>query len=362
MQPKNIRIKDIAALAGVSEGTVDRVLHNRGKVSEIAAKKVRRVLDEINYKPNLIARTLGTNRIYRIATLMPDHKQDPYWKQSFDGIKAGETQLAQFGIHLTVEHSFFDPHKKESFQQAALKVFHSRPDAVLVAPLFYYASIPFFKELSEAQIPFILINTHIPEANALSFIGQDLYKSGQLAAELISMGQNPNTAFAVLHIDEDLTNSVHLKEKERGFREYFELPKMKSQATVHTYVLGTPQSANFRDHLTRILKTPDLGGVFVSTSKAYLVATAFKNENAAIRIVGYDLIKQNLECLQNGSIDFLINQNPMRQAKLGIQTLANYLLFKKSTPPLHLFPLEIITPQNVSSYLSHAGNLSGIIV
>lgn len=361
MQPKNIRIKDIAAMAGVSEGTVDRVLHNRGKVSESAAQKVKRVLDEINYQPNLIARTLGTNRNYRIAALMPDPDLDPYWKQSFDGIKAGEAQLAQFGIHLTVEHSFFDPHKKESFQQAALKVFHSRPDAVLVAPLFYYASIPFFKELSEAQIPFILVNTYIPEAKALSFIGQDLFKSGQLAAELISLGQNSNVAYAVLHIDEDLTNSVHLKEKERGFREYFEL-KMKSPAIVHSVVLGTPQSSTFRDQLTNVLKKPNLGGVFVSTSKAYLIAASMKKVNPTLRIVGYDLIKENLDCLQNGQIDFLINQNPMRQAKLGIQTLANNLLFQKSTPPLHLFPLEIITLQNVSTYLSHEGNLSGITV
>lgn len=359
MQPKNIRIKDIAALAGVSEGTVDRVLHERGKVSETAAKKVRQVLKEINYKPNLIARTLGTNRNYRIAALMPDQKLDPYWKQSFEGISAGESQLAQLGIQFTIEHSFFDPHKKESFQEAALKVFHSRPDAVLVAPLFYYASIPFFKELSEAQIPFILINTYIQEVKALSFIGQDLFKSGRLAAELITKGQPSNASYAILHIDEDLTNSVHLKEKERGFREFSHI---NLNASIHSFVLGTPQSSVFRDQLIKIIKTPDLSGIFVSTSKAYLVAPTIKNENAAIRIVGYDLIKQNLECLQHGTIDFLINQNPMRQAKLGIQTLANYLLFKKNTPPLHLFPLEIITSQNVSTYLSHEGNLSGIIV
>jgi LacI family transcriptional regulator len=361
MQPKNIRIKDIAVLAGVSEGTVDRVLHNRGKVSESAAEKVRQVLDEINYRPNLIARTLGTNRNYRIAALMPDHKLDPYWNQSFDGIRAGETQLAQFGIHLTVEYSFFNPHRKETFQEAALKVFHSHPDAVLVAPLFYYASIPFFKELSEAKIPFILFNTHILEANALSFIGQDLVKSGRLAAELISIGQH-SKSFAVLHIDEDLINSVHLKEKERGFREYFETQKKKNDFTINTFVIGSPHSSTFRDQVTEILRTPNLSGVFVSTSKAYRVAPIIKKENPAIRIVGYDLIKENLECLQNGTIDFLINQNPMRQAKLGIQTLANYLLFNKNTPPLHLFPLEIITPQNVSTYLSHEGNLSGITV
>ena len=54
-----IRIKDIAEQAGVSVGTVDRVLHNRPNVSEIARKKVEEVLDSINYKPNMYASALA---------------------------------------------------------------------------------------------------------------------------------------------------------------------------------------------------------------------------------------------------------------------------------------------------------------
>ena len=54
---KTYRIKDIAELSGVSTGTVDRILHNRGKVSEEAQKKVEKVLKEIDYHPNLIARS-----------------------------------------------------------------------------------------------------------------------------------------------------------------------------------------------------------------------------------------------------------------------------------------------------------------
>jgi LacI family transcriptional regulator len=86
MNSKSIRIKDIAQLAGVSVGTVDRVLHNRGRVSEDALTKVMGVLDQIDYKPNLIARTLGANKTYRIAALMPDPKQDPYWAYSRSGL------------------------------------------------------------------------------------------------------------------------------------------------------------------------------------------------------------------------------------------------------------------------------------
>lgn len=361
MQPKNIRIKDIASLAGVSEGTVDRVLHKRGKVSRLALEKVTKVLKEINYKPNLIARTLGSNRTYRIATLTPDPDLDPFWKQSQDGIQAGETQLAQLGIQVVIEPSFYNPHDKESFQKAALHVYHSFPDGVIVAPLFYYAALPFLKGLADKKIPFILFNTHLEEVDALTFIGQDLYQSGRLAAELVSMGFPESADFLILHIDEDLSNSVHLKEKERGFRSFFH-EKENFEGSINTLVLDNPFTASFQYQLKEALANPTLTGVFVSTSKAYTVASRIKSKNSSIRIVGYDLIKANHEALEAGHLDFIINQNPMRQAKLGVQTMANHLLFQKNIPSIHHFPLEIITAQNVSSYLSHPGFQSGIMM
>ncbi|HEY9490198.1 MAG TPA: LacI family DNA-binding transcriptional regulator, partial [Chryseosolibacter sp.] len=72
MSSKIIRIKDIARLAGVSKGTVDRVLHKRGRVSQEAHQKVMKVLEEIDYKPNLIARTLSSSKNHRIIALLPD--------------------------------------------------------------------------------------------------------------------------------------------------------------------------------------------------------------------------------------------------------------------------------------------------
>jgi len=360
MKPNIIRIKDIAKMAGVSEGTVDRVLHKRGKVSKSSEDRVNKILNKINYRPNLIAKTLGKNKNYRIVAITPNPALDPYWQQSFDGLKLGEKQLAQVGIQLTLELHFYDPHKKETFREVTLKVFHSHPDGVLVAPLFYYASIPFFKKLTESNIPFILFNTHIAEANALSFIGQDLYKSGCLAAELLSLGKKDSSSFAIIHIDEDISNSVHLIEKEKGFKDYFK--RYDNIPLIHTFLLSNPKHPSFKHELELIAKTPNIAGVFVSTSKVFTVASYLKKTDPAIRIIGYDLIKENLEGLQHGTIDFLINQNPMRQAKLGIQALSNYLLFNKEVPSSHLFPLEIITAQNVSSYLSHDSNRSGITV
>jgi len=350
MSKPNVRIKDIALLAGVSEGTVDRVLHNRGKVSKEAAERIMKVLSSNNYKPNLIARTLGANRAYRIAAMIPDPQLDPYWTQSSQGLTLASEEWIQYGV--TLELHYFNHHDKNSFLQTSLSVFHSKPDGVLAAPLFYYAAVPFFKVLKENGIPFVLVNTLIPQAEPLNFIGQNSFQSGQLAGELLYYGHRGPSAYAIVHIHEDLDNSPHLTEKENGFKAFF--GNLRNQDNeVLTISLGNPDSEEFNKQLEQLVSMPSLKGIFVSTSKAFYIASALeKLERKDIRLVGYDLIEKNLHYLKAGRINALINQNPKRQAIVGVNNLANYLVFKKEMPGMNLFPLEIITRQNLESYLS----------
>lgn len=349
MTLKNIRIKDIAKLAGVSVGTVDRVLHNRGRVSEEALKKVTSVMEQIDYKPNLIARTLGTNKSYRIAALLPDPKQDPYWSQANLGIIQSQLEWDQYGIR--IELFLFDLLNKDSFQKTARQVYEANPDAILVAPIFYHEALPVFDLFHANEIPYVLFNTNISEAKPLTFIGQNLYQSGRLGAELMNLGQHESGTLAVLHIDEDIHDSVHLLEKERGFREFFkEKSKMNFSIVDFSFNFKDP---SFSERLKELLSDPSLRGIFVSTSKGTSVAASYleKHGKNDIRLIGYDMLEENLKYLRSGIIDFLINQNPKRQASLGISHLVNYLMFKKNAPDTDLFPLEIITQQNVDSYI-----------
>ena len=72
MAKENIRIKDIAERAGVSVGTVDRVLHNRPNVSKKALEKVNKALEEMDYKPNMYASALAYNKSYTFTSCCPN--------------------------------------------------------------------------------------------------------------------------------------------------------------------------------------------------------------------------------------------------------------------------------------------------
>ncbi len=351
LHSKNVTIKDIARLAGVSVGTVDRVLHNRGRVSDEALEKVNKILQEIDYKPNVIARTLGSNKTYRIAALIPNPEQDPYWALSMAGIRQAEAEWIHYNVK--VDPFFFDLYDNNSLKKVADAVYTAKPDGILIAPIFYNEVLPFFELYKSSNIPFVLFNTNIKEVNPISFIGQNLYQSGRVGAELVCMGQHKRGTLAVLHINEDIQNSVHLSEKERGFREYF---GEKSDCTfeIKTINISDSEDASSIKTLNAALSDPMLRGVFVSTSKGSSIAASFleKVKKNQLILVGYDMLDENIQYLRSGTIDFIINQNPKRQTFLGINYLAECLVFKKNAPVEDLLPLEVITRENLQSYLN----------
>ena len=88
MATEKIRIKDIAERAGVSVGTVDRVLHERPNVSPTAREKVEKALAEMDYQPNVYASALAYNKDYTFCCVIPQHESEAYWDEIEEGIKS----------------------------------------------------------------------------------------------------------------------------------------------------------------------------------------------------------------------------------------------------------------------------------
>src|SRR5690606_12850380 len=136
---------------------------------------------------------------------------------------------------------------------------------ILTAPVFYHEALPFFEKYAEESIPYVLFNTNIPEIQPLSFIGQDLYQSGRVGAELSQFGQSGPGTYIILHLYEDSHNGIHLVEKEKGFRDFFS-ENNEPGITITTYDLSTHDENSTEEQIKGLLQTPDLKGIFVSTS------------------------------------------------------------------------------------------------
>ncbi|MDB5285854.1 MAG: LacI family transcriptional regulator [Mucilaginibacter sp.] len=347
----NVRIKDIAVKAKVSTGTVDRVIHNRGRVAEDVKERVLKIIKELNYEPNLLARVLGSKKKYYLAALFPDHQYDAFWLAPKAGIEKAEADLKQYGVQ--IEQFVFNPHDPDSYVKQATELTKRNPDGILLSPIYYKETLPFFEQWKGNHIPFVLFNTQITDYDPLSYIGQDSYQSGLLAAKIVHFGQQTPCSVLIAHIDEQISNAQHLVKKEQGFRNYFLQNNVDHQFNILRVELQRSSQSGFIRKLDEIIDSnPNIKHIYVTTSQAFEIAKYLEQRKiTGIKIIGYDLIAPNLHYLNNDRISFLINQNPKGQGYWGIHQLCDYLIFKKEVPIIKYLPLDIVTKENLNYFL-----------
>lgn len=339
-------IRNVAERARVSIGTVDRVIHRRGKVSKKAEERVRAAIEELGYRPNLLARNLKLKRTLTFGTLMPEPQQDGgYWASPIRGIRRAAAGLA--GQQVEVAFYYHDRYREDSLRQSFDEMLAAKPDGLLIAPVFPAACGELIREIP-ARIPYVFFDSDIPAADRLAYIGQDSCQSGRLAAQLLSMTAGTNRHLGVIRV---LPTDYHIEERVRGFRSFF-ADSTEFLVTAHD-VNGSGEQESFDEVIEAILARDDRpSGLFVTNARTYRVARAVKRlaEEHWPLIIGYDLIERNVELLKAGYIDFLISQDPDQQGYEGVHTLFRHLALREEIQTTITMPLDIVTRENVDYY------------
>ncbi len=351
MKKKRIRIKDIAEAADVSRGTVDRVIHNRGKVAPQVKAKVEAAILSLGYSPNIIARTLANNKEYHIATLIPLPEDDIFWKLPQIGIQQAFEATRDFGIH--IDQFYFKMDDPVSFVNESEKLVEARPDAVLMATQFYREAINFYRQIEKIDIPLVGINTHIKELDKVGYIGQNSYQSGVLAGKLFDISLHENVDILILHLGSSVSNAMHIMDKKRGLMDYNNNHNNKF-GIINVEFREYRDLDKFGYFLSDVFsRETNIKGVFITNSRAHYFINALDRMGISndLCTVGFDLIEKNCILLRKGEIDFLINQDPVRQGNLGIHTLVDQLLFNRSDATITYLPLDIVVAENLDLYL-----------
>ena len=340
-----ITIKKIAEIANVSVGTVDRIIHNRGQVTEENIEKVNAIIKEYGYKKNIFASNLAFNKKYKFAVFLPKNKNVEYWQAPIIGVEKAADDLANFGV--SIDYLYFD-YNISSFKKTAKKVLQLDYDGLLFAPIFYEESVSFLTEFKKKNIPIVMIDSNISEIEGVAYIGQDSFQSGYLGGKLISYGIKTESNVLILKIirnTESTSRTNVFLQRIKGFYAFFKdktnLPKFNFTEISIKYDIENQLTTNM---------FLGIDCVFVPNSRVYIVADFLeKNNIKGIRVVGYELLKQNLKFLNDGFIDFLIHQKPEEQGYMGINHLYKKIVLKEAVNELHYMPLEIIVQENCMS-------------
>lgn len=347
---EKITIKDIAEIAGVSVGTVDRVLHNRANVSQSAREKVEKALKNMNYHPNVYASALAYNKSYTFYLLMPIHESEAYWEEIEQGAqKAIETRR---DFHIDVKIMYYERFNNDSFIEQYKKCIEQNPDGVIIVPVELAVTKVFTDSLHDKQIPFILLDSYMPDLKPLSFWGQDSFCSGYFAAKMLMLIASEEKQIMLLkQVKNGQVTSKQQRNREVGFRHY-----MKDHyPNIEIVELQIPFKSTKRKY-DIILKEffdahPHIHHCITLNSKAHIVGEyLLRNNIRNVQIMGYDMVAKNAKCLKEGSISFLIAQHGYQQGFNCVDTLFKAVVLKEKVQPVNYMPIELLTKENMEFY------------
>ena len=347
-----ITIIDVARKAGVSKGTVDRVVHNRGEVSKKSAEKVRKAIEELNYQPNLYASLLASRKAHVIACLLPGFEKGEYWGKIHDGFLQGGEDVKSLSINTRV--FLYDQYDPESFNRAAEEMLSSDPSGVVLPPLFKADTIALVDRLHAMEIPYVYVDTRIEDPNYFAYFGMPMYKSGWLAAYLLTerAPREELSDVAVIRINRDKTRrSDPTMDRRSGFTDYME--GQHPGCTLHQVFIDPNDAQGIEFALDDFFAShPQVRMVVMFNSRIHLVTDYLERHPLdGRRVIGFDDLEKNIEALKAGTVSILITEHIEEQASLAVKTLSDYILmYKRPKARDNYMHMDILTRYNLENY------------
>lgn len=342
----SIGIKQIAEMANVSIGTVDRVLHKRGGVSKETELRVLKIIEENGYQKNTVASRLKLASVNKIkfAILLPESTTtSSYWELPKLGITNALQELKEFGVR--GDYYQFSGSSSSSFRKKCNQIILKNYDAVITVPFYENECNMLLEASQKRQLKVVFLDTEIPLKYPSNFIRQNSHKAGMVAGRLLHGLVGGQGKYFIVNTYNDLGIQVNNKQREDGFRAFFK--SLGQNVVIKTINHPLNEALQITEEMLSWFKGDNPKGIFVTNSRAHLIPeilSEYKVSNTSL--LGFDLNDKNLKYLKNGKIDFLINQQPKYQGYAAIKNLFNSLT-KQDNVQLDLdIPVEIFVKEH----------------
>lgn len=323
----SVTIKQIAELANVSRGTVDKVLNHRPGVKAETQEKVLKIARELNYQPNFLGKALVQSKKPLKIGIILTPEYNPFIQEMLAGIKNAQNELSAFGIEVSVKMPVtLEPAEQISIlSELELGSVHG----IALFPLDDDMVRSKINRLVQNHIAILTCNSKIEGIRDFCFIGQDHYKGGRTAAglmlKLLPDGGSVGVIISSYHL------SCHT-DRLRGFVDRI----TESGAPIELLEIKENQDRKdeaFKITLEYLNRYPKLCGLYVTGGGIGGVGSALElmEPSRSINVICHDLTPDSAFLLRTGKVDFVLGQSPELQGYLLVKTLFEYLV-KKQIP------------------------------
>lgn len=323
-----VTIKEIADAAGASRGTVDRVIHNRGKVSPDVERAVRAAIETLGYKPNKAGRILAAAKRPRTIGIIMPSSSNRFFIDVERGMRSANKE-ASGAIELSfkrVEGFSVDENLKaleELERECVDAIILTSPDSPEITD-----------RLSSLSIPFSALNSDLSSSNKMYYVGPDYYKKGEVNAGLLSLAMHGKANILILSGSDRM----------RGHREIVEgfINALDKRGAAYEIVaeLFTEDSDDRAEQLVSkaLLEHEEINTVFISTGGVSGALKAIGDRRLCI--FSSDDIEEVKDGIRSGRILWTISQEPYRQGYESVKMMQDYFIEGKK--PKNLFINQIV--------------------
>jgi LacI family transcriptional regulator len=317
----SVTIKKIAEVSGVSRGTVDRVLNNRGNVQPDTEKRVRKVAQQLGYSPNLAGKALAVRKKSPLFGVLLPSEGNAFFDDVIIGIRNAENELRDFGVRIEIKTMRgFDPVQ----QLKCIEEFEDRISMLLLVPINDIRIAEKIDSLKQKGIPTIALNTDIENSSRLCYVGSDYKKSGGIACGMMALLTGGKANFGVA-----MGSYKMLGHSQRiaGFHSVMKAryPDLKMLEIIET---NDDDICAYEETSKMLQNHPEMDAIFIVAGGVYGVCRAVLRHGCQekMTIVSFDDIPTTVEMVERGIIKATICQQPVAQGYQAVKKAFDYYI------------------------------------
>lgn len=337
-------IKEIAQKAGVSIGTVDRVLHDRGMVNEQTKEKILAVMKELDYHPNHAAQGLAVRKKkLKLCFVIPDVQGHPFFKEIKVAAEKKAVELEQYGVQvifrtLGTYWDYLDCGAQEKPDEEQISDYLNSPESPdhfeglddvdgIALPGKETPELNCYLEIARRRnLPVVFYNVLLQDREYLAYVGCDYVNGGRLAAGLSALAGGKHAKIYIY--SEDKSGVTSHDDRLKGFRQEIQeqYPEMEILGIGE---ISQNQIDNYLSAKEMLQKFPDVNIVYVINPGNYGIckAIARADEKQQISIITNDLVEEQREMVREGVISATVCQEPEKQGSMPLDILFRYLAY-----------------------------------
>lgn len=318
-------IKDIAERAGVSRGTVDRVLNGRGEVRRETRAKVLMAVRELDYHPNKAGKALAAQKKHVKIGIIVFGKDKPFFDDVIEGMNQEADEASIYGVDFILRSL---PYDADMQIEAIEELYNEGINGLVISPYKTDKVFAWINKLTAEGIPVVTVNTDIETSDRLAYVGVDALRSGRTAGQLMGMMRNGEPTKVGI-----ITGSHQIlghEERVEGFKEVV----AESFPNIEVVFEAESQDDNYKGYqITQqmLSEHPEINAVFFTTGTNYGGCKALEEAGPADKytVIGFDALQETIEMLGKGIIDATICQEPKIQGYRSLKILTDKVVLNK---------------------------------